>query len=1039
MAELSRYEKYRRMSVDDIEETYRMGYITAFQKNTLLREKTHAELDGLLEEKGPFKAIYERSIQNVQKGWDNLKEAIVRKPTEGTVGEQIKGEAYHAGLAVWGQIQIVTAISSAIGEVTGQKVEQLALRAGASPGLARTLNLAADIGVQTIPIGTTARSFAKSVQHATGTGKYAKAAEEVKPVADKAKVLATKLISDGMQADGVKGAHATLRSSAESVGEKVGETIEAAGHTIPNPQEPVREAFLRSLSTFQSKMDRITKVQAHEETAAMASKLGLTLDDLKRIVPGTALNEKQMWAYLEAMKPQFDRSRELAIAYRDTGTPEALEAFVRHNIELQTFAPIFREAEVTAGRSVEILKNVPPMKKITDFMASWDPANMAKGDWNGAMKTYTDDWLAILDQPGAMEKLTLQTQMAGQEIWPKARELYINLLLSNPITQTRNAIGDSIAATNSVLERVAAGAFSADRQTGVHWSEGIYLAKGMMHGIRDGIKAFGKAYQEIDPSEANKFDFVPHQIGGTLGRIINFPGDTMRGMDNFFKSILTKASYYASALREGKQRGYAAETLAEHVAQRLSNPTKAMLEEGEAFALSGTFQNELGTLGKMSQVLQRGPLLLYFPFMKTPINLAKYSWNRTPGLQLISQSLYNDILAGGVKADMAIGRLTMSNLIGAFTYQLAQEGLITGSGPIDPALRPQWLATHHPYSIATGDGWVPISNFEPGTTQIGLMADYAQIMNQLDEPSVGQGAMALILSGTKQLADKTYWRTVSDLAEMASSIKNNESVSDKTRRLLDRPLITVATGGPLVNTTAKILDPISRETRSVMDDWMSKVPGYSQDLPALRDGYGDKYLPPQTVGSAWLSYAIPFQFKGYEHDPVKLEGSKLGVHLPKFPHSIGGSVKGDLSLTEPQPGDRLPVALTPQQRDQWQENYRTLLRSNELGVEKVLMTNPDYQKAPPAMKREMFEGHLSSLKEVAFGQLQLKDKELSKKILTNQAESIRPLLDQMQQLELNQSVQEGLDLIDKLTPEEQDNLFRFGDLTPEEPMQEANP
>lgn len=1036
MAELSRSEKFRKISVDDIEHTYRMGHITAYEKNQLLREKGHAELDGLLEEKGYLKGIFEQSIRNIQKGWDNVKEAIVRHPTEGTIDERIKGEAYYAGLAVWGQLQMLTSISSAVGEVTGQKMEQLALRAGASPGLARAINLATDVGMQFVPVGTVAKSTAKTVQDVAG--KVANAAS-VAPKVDEAAVRATKIVADGLKMDGVKAAHTVMGKSAESAGQPIKEAIEAAGREIPNPSEPVRESFLRSLNTFKAKMDRITKVQAHEETAAMAQKLGLTLEDLRRVVPGTALDEKQMYAYLKALEPEVTKLQDLAKTVQATGTPESVEALARHASELFTIAPIFRASEVTAGRSVEILKTTPPMKQLTDLMNTWDPASMAKGDFHGAMKTFADDLVAIADKPEQVTKLALQGQMGGPELWPKMREIYINMLLSRPLTQVRNTIGNSIAATNGILERYAGGMFSANREAGVHWNEGTYLAKGMMHGIGDGLKAFGEAYKKVDPSDANKFDYVPHQIGGTIGRIINLPGDTMRGMDNFFKTILTRGNYYAQAMREGAQAGKTGNDLAEHVARRLSFPTKAMIEEGEQFALSSTFQNELGTLGRMSTKLQTGPLALWFPFMKTPINLAKYTWNRTPGLQLLSRSLYDDILAGGVKADMAIGRLTISNLTGMYLYNLAQEGLITGSGPIDPKLRPAWLANHQPYSLKTSEGWVPISNIEPGSTFVGIAADYAQVMNQLDEPTVGQGAMAVGFSVMKNLADKTFWPTVSDIVDLASGIKHGQEGTDKMRRMLDRPLITISTGGPLVSTTTKIIDPIMRESRSLMDDWMSKAPGYSKNLPAVKDAYGDPVLVPQTVGSEYLAYISPLQYAPGTKDPVKLEGDKLKARIDKFPWSVGGTVTGDLSLKDPQPGERVGVQLTPQQRDRWQNNYKSLLRGSELGIESKLLQDSRYQQSPNPMKREMFEGYISDLKSTAFDQLLMQDRGLHKKILQSDANTLRPMLNEEQQGQLEEQVQHGLGLIDKLSTEERQNLFRFGDMTPDEPTVEAIP
>ena len=112
-----------------------------------------------------------------------------------------------------------------------------------------------------------------------------------------------------------------------------------------------------------------------------------------------------------------------------------------------------------------------------------------------------------------------------------------------------------------------------------------------------------------------------------------------------------------------------------------------MKAHAQDYALNQTFQNDLGTIGQsIKKVAQWGPLFFWFPYMKTPMNLAKYSWNRTPGLQLISETLYTDILAGGARADMAIGRLTMSNMMAMFWFGLHRQGVISDGGPIEPGL-----------------------------------------------------------------------------------------------------------------------------------------------------------------------------------------------------------------------------------------------------------------------------------------------------------------------------------------------------------------
>lgn len=1037
----SRSEQLKAVSVEDINDTYKRGYLTALDRNKLLLEKAHQTVAGSLEEHGYLKAVLQQSIQHVQEGWDNLKESVVRQPTEGTVGEQIKGEAYYAGLAVWGQMQVVFSVMNAVGDVTGQVAENMALKAGASPGLARAINLGVNIGSSFVPVGGIAKSFAKTVQHAGKVGNVAKAAEHtaeaVAPQIDDA-VKVVQTLAKGLETEGVVGAIKTLGKAAEDAGQPIAKALDAGADVVSMATKSVQAQFLEDLAIYRKKMDKITKVQSHEETAKMADAMGLSLDDLKNIVPGQALNEKEMYAYLKALEPQVTSLIEKAKTAVATNDPTDLENLARHASELFTVAPIFRGAEVTGGRAVEILKTTPPMKAITDLLTHWDHEAIAKGDFHGAMGTFAEDMAAMGEHPEKLTALATTSQSLwqrmGETAWPRMREAYINLLLARPLTQVRNFIGNSVAATNAVMDRYAAGLFGLGKEGGIQLNEGTYLAKGMAWSVRDGMKQFAEAYKTLDPNDISKLDYVPHQIPGLLGRIINSPGDTMRGMDNFFKTILRRGSYYAEAYRTAAERGYTAAETATYAAERVNNPTQAMLTHGEDFALYQTFQNELGTLGKAAQkALQAGPLVTWFPFMKTPINLAKYAWNRTPGLQLMASSLYDDILAGGARADLAIGKLTISQLQAHFLFNLAQEGIITGSGPIDPQLRGSWMAKNKPYSINGAYGDYPLTNMEPGTTTMGLMADYAQVMNQLDDPSAEQGAMAVTFAIMKNLVSKSYWQTVGDVVDITSSLTRGEPVGAKATHVLVNPLVTTLTGGPLGATTARIIDPIAREARDFMDQLTAKVPGYSSTLPPKRDGYGDPILPPQTIGGPWLSYLSPFTYAPDSTDPIKSEGEKLHAKLPTFPWNIGGNVQDDFDIREPQPGDKFGVGLTPKQRDRWQQIYKNILRHPDLGIDKQVIENPLYQAQMPALKRETFQGYLSDAKSTALDALLVEDPELQKSLLKQDTAAIRPLLQMQQQGTMDQRLREGTDLIDSLSREQQQNLLRWGILEPEEP------
>ncbi len=1012
-------QQKERPTPEQLVSAYKEGFMSARDFNDKMRRLAQANLDDLVKDEGVLKAIMVQTIKHLQEGWDNLKQASSGDPTESSI-QNLK----NIGRAMWGQIQIATAPLNAIGEVSGQRAEQIALSAGASPGLAKVVNIAVDVGTGLIPVGGAARGFAKGVQK---IGKQVaekgakKAAQEGAKIAAKQAAKQTEAVIDDAIQQG-------LKAEGINAGAAAGEIAEQTPKQLPTVDD-----FNKALRKFHAEIKDVTETKHLKDIEKEADKLGIHLDDLKAMVPGQPLTPAQIKAYLKTLDEPTSTLVENARQVLKNN-PDAGPMQDRLLSEYFSYTPKFRSAEVEAGRTVKVLDADPRMKSITNMMAAWDPENVAKMDLEAARRTIAEDIVAFADD---QEKLKLLQIAAAGEIekgtatfWTKLRETYVNLLLVRPVTQVRNVIGNTIAAVNSTAERALGDVFSlGDKSVAkrIVNNEGVAQFNGMLHGIGDGLKAYAEAFRSIGPEEASKFDFTPHQIQGTLGRIINVPGDMLRGMDNFFKTILTKADYYAMALRTGMERGLQGGALADYVARRVNLPTQAMIEHAKDFALSGTFQNDLGVIGsRMQKLAQSGPLVYLFPFMKTPMNLVKYAWNRTPGLQLISRSLYEDILAGGSRADMAIGRLTLSNLTGMFFFGLAQQGLITGGGPADPALRRSWLGTKQPYSIAGKEGWVQPGQLDPGTTPLWMIADFAEVMNQLDDPTAEQTATAIILAGTRDIVDKTYWQTIGDVIDLIGAARAGEQPGKTAMQVVTGPMVTAATGGPLVASVARINDPVRRETRTWIDQARSKVPGFTVDLPPMRDGYGDPILPPQALGNKWLGIVSPFTAKDYELDEIKKEGARLQVKLPQFPFSLGGKVQDDFDIRTALPGDQLPVELTAQQRDRWQVIYRNILRHADTGIKAALLDTPEYKGETFGAQRELFMGYLAKARETAKNALLVEDIGLAKNALKAQVGQALPMLQEQDRQTLKGQVGLSLDLLDSMAPGARGNLMKWG-------------
>jgi hypothetical protein len=1021
MAEAPKDDPMAVLTADSINDLYRKGSITAGEKNKLLRKKAEHNLTSIVKDEGAFSAVVTQTIKIAQENWDTLKEISATKPEDISAIQDAKNGAR----AAWAMIQIAAAPFAAIGEVSGNKAEQYAMSKGASPGLAKTIGIAVDVGTGFLPVGGMVRQFGKAVQN-KAVGAVATAATKVADDAAKvAKKSADNIIEDainkGLATDGLP-------------------LFEEAGRIV-KPLDPKYE-FISNLKTYKKEMDAITATKGHEQTLREANKLGITLEDVQRLTPGTALKESEMAAHLKALDGPVD---DLMLTAKDVikGKTEGVQL----GKKLQDFfeySPKFRGAEVTSGRAVEILKVSPPMKPLTNLMNAWDPESMAKLSPEQVWQNVAEDLLALGEKPGALKQLQVS---GGAEVaekgwkentWPMIREAYTNLLLARPVTSARAVIGNTMSAMTTTIEREVAGWLSISDKGAVKGS-GIAQFQGMMGGIGRGLSAYAKAFSTTGGQ--TRLDFPLHQIKGPLGRIINLPGDNMRGIDNFFKEILKSGDIEAQAIEQAHRLGLKGFDRADYIARRSTMPTSDMLEHADAFANYGTFMNDLGTVGKHVQgALQAGPLALWFPFMKTPMNLTKFALERTPGLNLVSRTLLKDIKAGGLAADMAMARLTMSSMTGMFLYGMAQQGMITGGGPAEGPLKQSWLGTKQPYSILGSEGWHQYGNLDPATTPVAMIADFAEIHNQLDDPTAEQTATAITLALTRDVVDKTWWQTFGQLSDIFQAQRSGQEVGSRALRAIASPLLAVTTGGPIEGAITRIQDPIQREARGLIDFWRQRTPGYSSTLPYKPDGYGDPILPPQTIGGPWASMVSPFTHKPEQTDRVKKEGERLKVRLPHFSWTMGGGQSQDaFDATEPLPGEKLPVELDEKQFSRRVELFRNTLRSPEYGIEKQVLDNPDYAGASWAKQRELFQSYISIAHKNANNMLLAEDKGLVEKMARARAAAALPLANPMDQeqagAQFEEQLQTSLDLFQQMTPEESDNLLKFGSIGEPAPAQ----
>ena len=121
-----------------------------------------------------------------------------------------------------------------------------------------------------------------------------------------------------------------------------------------------------------------------------------------------------------------------------------------------------------------------------------------------------------------------------------------------------------------------------------------------------------------------------------------------------------------------------------------------------------TFTQKLGARGRALQlVVKDSPLEFIAPFIKTPVNLMKFSAGYMPGFNLLLRSAREDLAAGGVRRDRVVARMAIGAVIGSSVIAGVGMGTVTGGGyQLDKEGKAARLASGwQPYSIKIDGKW----------------------------------------------------------------------------------------------------------------------------------------------------------------------------------------------------------------------------------------------------------------------------------------------------------------------------------------------
>ena len=496
-------------------------------------------------------------------------------------------------------------------------------------------------------------------------------------------------------------------------------------------------------------------------------------------------------------------------------------------------------------------------------------------------------------------------------------EFWVNSLLSGVRTHATNVMSNALATLVDPVERMVAGSLRVGTRAGraefVDGARQFYaLGSSVNEAVMMSARALAQGDTVLDPAMRSVdtraaitntnlgiTDPVSAMIVDGLGNTIRLPTRMLMAEDEFFKQLNYRARLRVAAWREASERGLSGADRTAYVNQRLDAGTDATGRATDELHLRAarevTFSGDLAaqtwsggrTFGEsMMDMAQAHPGMRFImPFIRTPTNIIRWTWNRTPIINGFRAQYNRDFrgLNGPEAQSRAWAQMATGATMWASAGYMALTDQITGGGPTDPAQRRALEATGwRPYSyrFENEDGSVEYRSyqrFDPFASFLGVVSDLAEVSGFLDDRDLEQVAMDGLAAMARQLQNKTY---LSGLTNFLGALADPEQRGARAMYRFAGSFV------PSILARDVNSDPLMREVRSMVDAFRARTPGYSERVDPVRNVLGETVRVPVAWGPDWLSPIAT----GTEEDA-------RGGHpnTPEWRHTVQTDVKNELA------------------------------------------------------------------------------------------------------------------------------------------------
>jgi hypothetical protein len=586
-------------------------------------------------------------------------------------------------------------------------------------------------------------------------------------------------------------------------------------------------------------------VASKEATQAVADALGMGVDDVLKQRKGADFTPEQAQAASRLLTASQEKLIEVArVASQHGATAADRYAFRRM---LATHYAIQAEMLGAGGKSASALDAWRlPAGTGQEQMRALEQRLLGSGGsevTEALARRISVLALAGVD-PKVMNRLIRRAASANSV--DAVRQITVDGLLSTPLPHIANAAGGFFVAMQQIVERGVAGKIArATGSGGVAEGEATAMMYGLLAGQWDALRlasrtVMGKAAQpaagQLGKLEGPRFDL--EQAGGP-GRVVDYLGKALGvgpkvldGTDAYFKSIGYRMELHAQAFRQARSEGLEGAALGQRVAGIVADsPPNIRLAAADA-ALYNTFSNPNGAVGQTLLKMRNGggalnPLPFVLPFVRAPINVTRYTFERTPLAPLVGQWRV-DVAAGGARRDLALARMALGSTALAVATDLAMQGKVSGEGQQDPAERDRLMKTGwRPHAVNIGGTWHAYDRSDPLGQTLAFAAEVTDALNsgdvdpdhvaQWDEVTAGGIAALAQFAGSKSY--------LQGLADFAQAMSDPERFGGEYVDRLAGAFLSADAGAPLGNTPLAAMQ--------------AKVRALTGDLTPRRDLWGD--------------------------------------------------------------------------------------------------------------------------------------------------------------------------------------------------------